>query len=297
TLTGYSVILIVDIVNDNPVIQQTMSQAEYLPIPDFFFKMDYKFELFCSALLVDYTTSYDCMSAIKQYPSDQYYYAVFKTNGSFKANLPDGPQNGILVLSFYIIVTDSNFNSSSPGNLVILTADAENSNIDILKNHDYNYLQSIYGINLYGLSYSMFGYTRSIKEVIKKTAWTDFGIPPKHSREPYIITDITTSPLSKFIDVDPTVNVYGVVAVRPKHFFVTVETEQRSKTFISSLALLGGAWSLAAGVYTLCFGTDAQKPWGWAQSWCCFFAPKAKSHFRQTFSVLPLIDRTSDPES
>ncbi|CAG8638048.1 8684_t:CDS:10, partial [Ambispora leptoticha] len=278
TLSGYLAILAVDIANDNPVIKQTISLVDFLPAPDFLFLMSYDFKLTCSAYFSDSTSS-NCTNAITYDYNSGYYYAKFTNDGSFKMSPPSTTTKMIEGLNFIFVIKDPKFNASNPDSLVIMANDAEGINSETLANSGSNYQSSIYGMNSFIIGYDVnanLAYTRSIKEIIQPSPWTNFGIPPHYSSEPYINAD-----------------------VRVKSLLVTVETEQRSKTVLSSFALFGGAWGLAAGVYTLFFGHDTQRPWGCAQTCCCIFSKKAKSHFRNTFPVIPLAGnaKLASPES
>ncbi|KAF0550195.1 hypothetical protein F8M41_024941 [Gigaspora margarita] len=72
----------------------------------------------------------------------------------------------------------------------------------------------------------------------------------------------------------------------------TVETEQRSHTILSSLGLIGGAWSLAVCVYKLLFGDDAIQPFGLIQKRGYFYARTQKklTKFLSTIPLVQLLD-------
>ncbi|CAG8584929.1 10932_t:CDS:10 [Ambispora leptoticha] len=295
-LSGYLAILAIDIANDNPVIKQTIVPVNFLPAPDLSLGMSYDFNLTCFAFLGDYTTSSDCINAITYDHDDELFYANFSNDGSFLMS-PLGHEKGINFLHFQITIKDPNFNTSKPGVLVLIAYDAE-------ANPNSDYQTSIYGMNSYNIDYDVhasLAYTRSIKEIIQPSRWIDFGIPPEHNKEYYINSNVVTGSLSKYDGFNDPLN-FAIVSIQAKSLFVTVETEQRSKTVFSSFALFGGAWGLAAGIYTLCFGNSVQRPWGCAQTFCCIFSQKAKSQFRKTFPVIPLtgnakFELSDDPES
>ncbi|KAG9285201.1 hypothetical protein G9A89_004416 [Geosiphon pyriformis] len=126
-------------------------------------------------------------------------------------------------------------------------------------------------------------FTRSLKEIIQPSALNSLGIPPKRKTEPWVNTVLITSPLS----INDT-SAYGTVTLLPQSFLVKA---------LSSFALFGGAWGIAAAVYTAIFGTDSLRPFGCAQIFCCVFARKSSAHLRKTFPIIPLVSQTNFPSS
>ncbi|RIB28162.1 hypothetical protein C2G38_2060007 [Gigaspora rosea] len=49
-------------------------------------------------------------------------------------------------------------------------------------------------------------------------------------------------------------------------FIVTEETEQRSKTVLNVLGVIGGIWSFVVAFYIFLFGPGLISPWGFVQS-------------------------------
>ncbi|CAG8574195.1 8578_t:CDS:2 [Scutellospora calospora] len=48
-------------------------------------------------------------------------------------------------------------------------------------------------------------------------------------------------------------------------FIIIEETEERSKTILSSLGIIGGIWSFVVALYILLFGSGSVSPWGLVQ--------------------------------
>ncbi|RIB30777.1 hypothetical protein C2G38_1296526 [Gigaspora rosea] len=64
-------------------------------------------------------------------------------------------------------------------------------------------------------------------------------------------------------------------------FIVTEETEQRSRTILSVLGIIGGIWSGVAAFYIFLFGPGLISPWGLVQS------KIFKSHYKK--DALPFV--------
>ncbi|RIB25009.1 hypothetical protein C2G38_2139000 [Gigaspora rosea] len=86
----------------------------------------------------------------------------------------------------------------------------------------------------------------------------------------------------------PRGDIFTDITVSLDFDITTVETEQRSHTILSSLGLIGGAWSLAVCVYKLLFGDDAIRPFGLIQK-RGYFYEQTQKRLTKFLSTLPLV--------
>ncbi|KAG9294858.1 hypothetical protein G9A89_008550 [Geosiphon pyriformis] len=278
-MLGFVSILLIDIIGDNPVLKQSTRLVDYLPIPDMYFRLEYPFKLTCEFVFLNGSPGNSCQDYISYDNSDRYSGMFVNPEGSLKA-YPLTRKDQIYGIQFGVTVTSSKFDANSPGVLLFQAYDGELKNSISSYKNDSVYLLSLFAMNTFPLAYrsnTMVEFTRSLKEIIQPSALNSLGIPPKRKTEPWVNTVLITSPLS----INDT-SAYGTVNLLPQSFLVKA---------LSAFALFGGAWSIAAAAYTAIFGTDALRPFGCAQIFCCVFARKSSAHLRKTFPIIPLVSQ------
>ncbi|CAG8491452.1 8344_t:CDS:2, partial [Paraglomus occultum] len=66
---------------------------------------------------------------------------------------------------------------------------------------------------------------------------------------------------------------------------------------LGAFGLLGGIWSIIAGLYAFLLGGDVISPWGCVQSYCCCFIRSTRSKLDKEFPVVPFQSSKNLPES
>ncbi|RIA99295.1 hypothetical protein C1645_800671 [Glomus cerebriforme] len=102
-------------------------------------------------------------------------------------------------------------------------------------------------------------------ESVKENRFNEFATPE------YIET---TSQILKFNDSIIGMNTYALPL----------------NQYLGGLGLMGGAWGLAAAIYTLLFGADALRPWGIIQLYCCGFSRITQNKLKKTLPMIPFYD-------
>ncbi|CAG8481292.1 6132_t:CDS:2 [Funneliformis caledonium] len=80
---------------------------------------------------------------------------------------------------------------------------------------------------------------------------------------------------------------FSIILVRPHLFVNIIETEQRSRTYVSIFGVIGGAWGLVWAFYVFLFGASLIHPWGFVQSRCCGIKREIKENIDVKLSKLP----------
>ncbi|CAG8626398.1 4465_t:CDS:2 [Paraglomus brasilianum] len=196
-----------------------------------------------------------------------------------------------IYVQFVINITDDTFNSSQA---FVTSADINLIDNETLQNlfRDYKSggqfnqqlvdvtMQSSYQI-FYRQNHFMF-YTRSVREIIKPNILDNIGYPPGTISEYLLTTEFESGPIAPIISP----SLYATIFIRPRTLLVKTETEKRTYTLLNALALLGGAWSGAIGLYVFLFGSKSLNPWGCVQSYCCCFVRKTRSQLRESFPTI-----------
>ncbi|CAB5360068.1 unnamed protein product [Rhizophagus irregularis] len=154
--------------------------------------------------------------------------------------------------------------------------------------------ESLFTLNSYSIMPSQdyrFTYSNIIREVIKPSWMNDFGVPPKYERKPYIISDLVGNPIVQDQASGQTIS----FTIQPKYFnTIQIDKELRTHTYLSVLGLIGGAWGLAAAIYTFLFGANILQPWGAVQSHCCGFSRLTQNKLKDSLPIVPFSD---DPKT
>ncbi|CAG8753823.1 17311_t:CDS:2, partial [Racocetra persica] len=135
-------------------------------------------------------------------------------------------------------------------------------------------------------------YTVKIKRKRKEfmvPSWENYlGFSSKLENIPYYTSTLETFPLLNDPEF-PTLTMLTKITIEPQTFIVQVETDKRTKTVLSSIGLIGGAWGSAATIYVILFGAIVIKPWGWIQKYGFKINKSVQTKLQSTFGFIPLV--------
>ncbi|GBC04953.1 hypothetical protein RclHR1_05970010 [Rhizophagus clarus] len=303
-LTGYLAIVIIDITQDAPIIRTSYMESPIRP-PSFVIKSNYNFTINCLAEYFEINepqpTLVDCLTDVTQpsvkYEPTQLYYGIYEPSQNilfFGDN-----DNSLSDISLVLYINDSNYTSDEFVFILAAVDSDDNSGVKFIKegqfyelpysefNEKLNAIDPGDKVFNYNLILYQFAYQRKIEEVIKPSWTNDFGIPPTYENRSYVESTITAS---LFNTSSPMV----IVGINPKSNTIQVDKEVRTHTYLNGLGLIGGAWGLAAAIYTLLFGADTLRPWGIVQMYCCGFSRLTQKKLKKTLPIIPFFDTNID---
>ncbi|CAG8604574.1 9544_t:CDS:2 [Paraglomus brasilianum] len=304
-LAGYTILLIINILNDIPILKTQSRTESSLRLPTVKIEFDYKFFIFCALGYQNGTTSpiKDCINYVSTPtvdPITKKYTAWVNPPPDLKVVGPVDP-NGLGSLGISYGVLDPAYNSSSP---IMSVFEAyiqytDNSYTQLLRTvrksepEFFNSLLTSAVHNLFDRQIYVVSYTQSERQILKKNLLSAFGISTGTLHVPYITTEFENGPLPAGVVGN------GIIMIKPQTFVVNVEIEQRSNTVLGAFGLLGGIWSIAVGVYAFLLGGDAINPWGCVQTYCCCFIRSTRSKLHESFKpVVPFqFSKESSEES
>ncbi|CAG8482935.1 2932_t:CDS:2 [Gigaspora margarita] len=263
-LTGYILLIGLDIYNDQPIINNSFIEENSFLVPAAILGLNNKTRLSCFFVHADNGAreyDKDCLQYINQPigpDEDGYYQSVFYNN-SFENNL--------------VFSTSSNKLRSSHELFIGVYEMIPNSTI-ILNEYSFD------GRNTYRIKIK-----RRLKEVMMPSWKNYFGFPV-HEKLYYITSTSETL---------PSLNVTGIstpaaaIILEPESFITQVESDQRTKTVLSSLGLIGGAWGIITSFYAFLFGNDTISPWGIVQKYCLRSNDSVQEKFKNNFNIVPLV--------
>ncbi|PKY16278.1 hypothetical protein RhiirB3_428620 [Rhizophagus irregularis] len=147
----------------------------------------------------------------------------------------------------------------------------------------------IFAMNTYSIVPNQgykFAYSNIIREAIVPSWMDDFGVPPTYEQKPYITSNLVGGQLQNK-------NSGGMLqfTIQPKYInTIQLNREVRTRTYLGSLGLIGGAWGLAAAIYTFLFGAKTLQPWGVVQSYCCGFSRLTQNKLKDSLPIVPFSD-------
>ncbi|CAB5093612.1 unnamed protein product [Rhizophagus irregularis] len=255
-LTGYLTIVIIDVIQDAPIIRTSYIKSTIRP-PSFVIKSRYNFTI--AGCLEEYfklnepnSTLVDCKSDVTQpdrkYEPTQLYYGTYQPSQQvlFYGNVYTNWILYLYLLSSIIVVTQ-----------MIINGDND------------TFVKYIKDKEFYELPFTklyQFEYHRKIEEVIKPSWMNDFGIPPAYESKPHIESTLSAITYNTSSSMP-----IAIIIIKPKSNTIQIDKEVRARTYLNGMGLIGGAWGLAAAIYTLLFGADTLRPWGIVQMYCCGF--------------------------
>ncbi|CAB4416567.1 unnamed protein product [Rhizophagus irregularis] len=322
-LTGYLSIVIIDVVQDAPIAKTSFVESNTIRPPSFIFKSQYNFTI--SSCLEEYIkindtqpTSVNCMMSDLTQPSEKYgpgqiYFGYYQPSpGVFFYNYDKSDNyNSMAYLYIGLIVNDANYtpDKTLQAMIEIMAFDSDyDPLIKYFKEKKFyeittpeaiestsSYDNSIITMNSYTLVLNQlyqFVYHRKIEEFIRPSWMNDFGIPPTYENKSHIESTLlaTSLPVNNIVN-----NNTITIAVHPMGNTVQINKEVRNRTFLGGVGLIGGAWGLAAAIYSLLFGADTLRPWGVVQSYCCGFSRLTQKKLRTTLPTIPFFN-TINPD-
>ncbi|KAF0415899.1 hypothetical protein F8M41_007551 [Gigaspora margarita] len=276
----YTWIIVWGIYNDNPVVQNSLKEENYIPVPGVTFETYFPAPtLGGDSEQIDQKISCHFVNASGIQDCNQYIrYSFNNMNGK---NSTTGlfatrylmffavPNNGISSLEFKVYLNDTSYNISggflSPYMFFGMAgADYVASSKDLNSYPFQNQLSTyskfpntIATLNQYTLasfnSYK-FKLKRKRKDVLLPSWENYIGVSSKLVSIPYFTSNMETFPLLN--DTAEFPNLLAKIIIEPQSFITQVETEKRTKTVLNSLGLIGGAWGFAATIYAILFDTQ-----------------------------------------
>ncbi|RIB21952.1 hypothetical protein C2G38_2297702 [Gigaspora rosea] len=252
----YTWIIALEIYNDNPVIQNSLKEENYIPVPGVLSEQkDQKI----SCHFVNASGIQDCNQYIK--------YSISNINNISRKNATTGsfaarhlmffatPNNGISSLEFKIYLNDTSYNIS--GGLSLPYTYFRLDDADYIANFkDF----SPYTIQNQLSTYSKFLYTISAINLYQLASFNSYKFKLKRKRK-----DILIPSWKNYIGFS-------------------------SKLVLNSLGLIGGAWRFAATIYAILFGTNAIKPWGLTQKYGFKINKSVQTKLKNTLEFIPFVN-------
>ncbi|CAB5384483.1 unnamed protein product [Rhizophagus irregularis] len=157
----------------------------------------------------------------------------------------------------------------------------------------------IFAMNTYNIVPNQnyrFTYSNIIREAIVPSWMDDFGVPPTYEQKPYITSNLVGGQLQ-----NKNLDGFLQFTIQPKYIntiqlnrevsqIIKYDIFKRTRTYLGSLGLIGGAWGLAAAIYTFLFGAKTLQPWGVVQSYCCGFSRLTQNKLKDSLSIVPFSD-------
>ncbi|CAB4487184.1 uncharacterized protein OCT59_001273 [Rhizophagus irregularis] len=317
-LTGYLSMVIIDVVQDAPIVKTSFVDSNAIPPPSFIFKSNFNFTITTCheeyyQINATQPTSVDCKSDIthpdEKYGPAQLYFGFYQPSPDVFFYKYDSKASGMMYLNIVLVINDVNYTPDQPIQAMIDII-AFDSDYDPLTNYikEKRYYElttpeaiksissfdnSIITMNTYTLVLNQlyqFVYNRKIEEVIRPNWMNDFGFPPSYENKSHIESTLLATLLPINLG-----NNSVLFSVHPKGNTVQINKEVRNRTYLGGVGLIGGAWGLAAAVYALLFGADTLRPWGVVQSYCCGFSRLTQKKLEKTLPTIPFFD-TINPD-
>ncbi|KAG9287579.1 hypothetical protein G9A89_019640 [Geosiphon pyriformis] len=184
--------------------------------------------------------------------------------GFYTGNVPFSGQGtlGLHLIDIRILVNEQiTYDDPKSGylNLNLYDPDPEYSKVEL---KDTNTLNS----RFIGPQHIQFiRFMRFRNETILRNDWHNvLGVPPARTdKNHYMIANFETLP---FVAVNNSAkNLYARMEIGLMSTELSVIKERSNSTILGMLSALGGAFTIGAGIYTLCFGIELKTPWGIAQ--------------------------------
>ncbi|CAG8810298.1 4446_t:CDS:2, partial [Cetraspora pellucida] len=246
-----------------------------------YFSYDHNFTIFCSILESPFVEYRDCSEYIIApiYIPDSLSYS-----GAFLSNYIVNSDTRNTVFDLDIVITDPSYNVSDEA-IVMSALDSEYDNYNMyledLDGTPTPFERSAFEKNQYHLGQPqndrityLWSFSRTIRNTMIPNILSYLG-RPTYKRMPYIESNIEPLPFpaayfnnifanSNNISIT-NVSYYGRVRFFPGTPITKEETEQRNKTVLSLLGILGGIWSALTAFYIFLFGLGLISPWGFVQ--------------------------------
>ncbi|PKC67629.1 hypothetical protein RhiirA1_458175 [Rhizophagus irregularis] len=286
-LTGYLVVVIIDVKQDDGLIIKTSYiNVDAVPPPTVYFYAGYNFRISTCIQIYFANTTVKCS------PEDTvaYYDETFKAYYVVYNPSPNVLFNDSLTGLTLILTTSEGFKPSIDQEINVYAFDSEYDIYHILLKEMTAYDYSIFKLNKYTIKPAQFydfSYSRVIRESMKPNWINDFGVPPTYEQKSNIESALIGGPLL-YKSTEGSLIFFNI---KPKSKnVIRVDKEVRSKTYLSGLGLIGGAWGLMAALYAFLFGADTLRPWGAVQSYFCGFSRFTQKKLKKIFPIIPFSD-------
>ncbi|CAB4373734.1 unnamed protein product [Rhizophagus irregularis] len=283
-LTGYLSMVIIDVVQDAPIVKTSFVDSNAIPPPSFIFKSNFNFTITTCheeyyQINATQPTSVDCKSDIthpdEKYGPAQLYFGFYQPSPDVFFYKYDSKASGMMYLNIVLVINDVNYTPDQPIQAMI----------DIIAfDSDYDPLTNYIKEKRY--------YELTTPEAIKSISSFDNSIITMNTYENK--SHIESTLLATLLPINLGNNSV-LFSVHPKGNTVQINKEVRNRTYLGGVGLIGGAWGLAAAVYALLFGADTLRPWGVVQSYCCGFSRLTQKKLEKTLPTIPFFD-TINPD-
>ncbi|CAB4495227.1 hypothetical protein RhiirA5_412867 [Rhizophagus irregularis] len=287
-LTGYLTVVIIDVKQDAPIIKTSFIDVDGVPPPSLHFGASYNFSIttcnqyyYVNGVFSYLNCSPDDINAYYDQETKLYYVTYYPS--------PDVIFNSSLNGVGLIMSVNEEIQVGKTSFINLIAFDSEYDIFNKKLNEFTVYDSSIRTLNRYSIepaqSYD-FAYSRIVRDIMVPSWMNDFGVPPNYDQKSNIESTLLGGPLP-----DKSMTEILSFSIEPKSYSVIqVDKEVRSKTYLSGLGLMGGAWGLTVAVYTFLFGADTLRPWGAVQLYCCGFSRLTRKKLKTTLPTIPFFD-------
>ncbi|CAI2169970.1 19650_t:CDS:2 [Funneliformis geosporum] len=279
-LLAYIIFLIIEVINSVPAIQFSIIETNEIPFPDTG-KMIEIIDNNCNNSFIQPQQLWDD-------PPGYFGYFINNNNLKFTKNTKSGNQFIEIKLSansygdfIEIYLIDTEFNPLK----------LQDGKVDLESIQIIDHIRELVANNKYYLvnnQVSYIGLTRNQQKKIHSRFSGILGVSPSYNNLHRIVSNFQSLPFP----AAPSTEYHSAVAINVASFRMQVETEQRTRTLLGIVGLMGGAWGLASALYAALFGVDMIRPWGCLQSYCGL-RRRTYNKFKKRIPVLPLINSSS----
>ncbi|KAF0501057.1 hypothetical protein F8M41_020170 [Gigaspora margarita] len=268
------IVLCIQIYNELPTVNIIYRTARNLPTPNIYFNYGYNFTVNCA--FTNTTGNYNCDNAISRttYNTTKSQYIV-----SFVSNTAI---TSPVTYALSINITDPRYNITNQTDYMEMYAYDKEYDLNIipLSGNQIQFEDS--------LIHYEWTFDRCIRKALILDALSYFG-RQKYLKMPYLDSHMSTVSTANS-DLRTNNSYFAILRLMTSPpFIVTEETEERSKTILNVLGIIGGIWSGVAAFYIFLFGPGLISPWGFVQT------RLFKSHYKK--DALPFVyepDNTDD---
>ncbi|CAG8751603.1 24178_t:CDS:10, partial [Dentiscutata erythropus] len=263
-LIAVFIVLCIGVHDELPSVNVTYKVVDSLPIPDIFFSYNYNFTINCA--ISNFTGNYNCNNYINKtiYDTSQSKYSTALSANYYVTS------NTRCTLS--INITDPRYNISNQNDYMEMYAyDKEYYLNPIITGSQTQFVESLLLKNMYffgqpknDIANYEWVFDRHIRHSLVQDVLSFFG-RQKYITIPYLESHMATATTANS-DLRTNNTYYAVLRfIMSPPFIVTDETEERSKTILNILGVIGGIWSGVVALYIFLFGPGLISPWGFVQ--------------------------------
>ncbi|KAF0499959.1 hypothetical protein F8M41_020365 [Gigaspora margarita] len=294
-LIGYILLISLDIYNDQPIIKNSFIEETSFLVPAVSIVFINKTRISCFFEYANNgTREYDknCLQYISQpiEPDNNGYYHGEFFNNSFENNLMFSAKlnGGLSSLGFMFYLDNNNNNNDSiPIGFDLVNKELRSSHELFIGVYEMipNSTIILNGYNFNDRNTYRIKIKRRLKEVMMPSWKNYLGFPMLEKL--YYIT--STSETLPSLNVTGFSTPVAAIILEPESFITQVESDHRTKTILSSLGLIGGAWGIITSFYAFLFGNDTISPWGIFQKYCFRINNSVQVKLKNNFNIVPLV--------